>query len=39
MAARNVQVPFPGEVSQIPLPGFASAMSEKLLTVKNCRVG
>src|SRR4029079_7126484 len=34
MAARSVQVPFPGAVSQMPLPGFASATSSELFTVK-----
>src|SRR5689334_2936450 len=34
IAARSVQVPFPLAVSQMPLPGFASATSSGLLTVK-----
>src|SRR5215475_14485657 len=35
MAARSVQTPFPGAVSQTPLPGLASKKSNGLLTVKT----
>jgi hypothetical protein len=34
MAARSVQTPSPGAVSQMPLPGAASTTSNGLFTVK-----
>ena len=34
IAARSVQTPFPGAVSHMASPGFASAASNGLLTVK-----
>jgi hypothetical protein len=35
MAARNVQIPFPAAVSQMPLPGLPSMTSDGLFTKKT----